>query len=401
MPRVVLVSRNPVLAFGLTGAGCDVTEVAPSRLAQWLDDEGDIGYDALVIDVGDARTAADTVGDLRARGHWIPVVLLAGGAPDALAALPRTTVVATPVTAQRLSDALRTALSGQRPAQPVEELLTDPAPVHGEPLLDPVPDLVTGDEPAWLLADPNGAATSAAPTPRTPRPQPAGPPPVVGRRPEDDLRSTLLTSGSSRRRRQRLADRTSGTPAGPALDGAATSSGAHASSPPGPGAAPMVQALLAALPEVFGVAETAQAVVADAAARVPCDGVALLVPDGDVWRVSAGQGLRPLETRYQLTADAWLTSTVAAHGKGVIVEHTDVARNVLRGAPLASRTHLLAVPIPDADAMLLMARDEEPAFDEQTLATLAQLAREAGPLLVDAVAVRTLARSLADHRDDP
>ena len=63
---------------------------------------------------------------------------------------------------------------------------------------------------------------------------------------------------------------------------------------------------------------------------------ALLLPDGDSWRVAAGEGLRRLEHRYVLAADSWLVHHRQAH-KGAIIDRTDVARERCRAR--RSRAH--------------------------------------------------------------
>jgi hypothetical protein len=127
----------------------------------------------------------------------------------------------------------------------------------------------------------------------------------------------------------------------------------------------------------------------------------LLVPDEGAWRVAAGVGLRPLEHRYELHGDSWLVQQVAQAHKGVIVEESDIARDQLQGAPLASWRHLLAAPIPEIEALLLLARREDPPFDEGDLTVLATLGAEAGALLSAAVDTRSLARAMWEFRDEP
>ena len=87
----------------------------------------------------------------------------------------------------------------------------------------------------------------------------------------------------------------------------------------------------------YTLEETAGVIVDDAVVRSFADAGAILVPDGDVWRVAAGVAIRPLEHRLQLTQESWLVENVASAGKGIIIEDSDVARENLRGSPLASR----------------------------------------------------------------
>jgi hypothetical protein len=59
----------------------------------------------------------------------------------------------------------------------------------------------------------------------------------------------------------------------------------------------------------------------------------------------------------------------------------------------------MAVPVPRVGAILLLARDSQDPFTEQSLSVVASLAEEAVPLLERAVELRTLARMLAKHLD--
>jgi len=168
---------------------------------------------------------------------------------------------------------------------------------------------------------------------------------------------------------------------------------------PDQGPGEVVGLLLESANVLYTLAETAEVIIEDAIDRAQASSGALLVPDGNVWRVAAGVGLRTLEFRYQLTAESWLIEKVGESHRGLLIENSDVARQALHGAPLASRTHLLAVPVPEVTAVLLLSRDEDPPFSESVLSSLAQLAREAGPLLQRAINLRTLSRAMARHLD--
>ena len=171
-------------------------------------------------------------------------------------------------------------------------------------------------------------------------------------------------------------------------------------SPPGAeGTAALVRQLSARVGDLYGVRETAEVVIADAVERTAAGAGALLVPDGRRWRVAAGVHLRPLEHRYELDADSWLVDEIARGYRGAIIADTDVARSPLYGAPLASWRHLLAVPVPLVEGLLLVARDGDPAFTEDDLLMLAQLGQEAAPLFSAALETRALARALSEFRD--
>jgi hypothetical protein len=165
-------------------------------------------------------------------------------------------------------------------------------------------------------------------------------------------------------------------------------------------AAALVRQLAARVNVLYGVRETADVVIADAVERTAAGAGALLVPDGGRWRVAAGVHLRPLEHRYELDADSWLVDEIARGYRGAIIEDTDIARSPLHGAPLASHRHLLAVPVPTVEGLLLVARDDDPPFTEDDLLTLARVGQEAAPLLSAALEIRALARALSEFRDE-
>lgn len=165
-------------------------------------------------------------------------------------------------------------------------------------------------------------------------------------------------------------------------------------------AAALVRQLAARVDDLYGLRETADVVIADAVERTAACAGALLVPDGGRWRVAAGVHLRPLEHRYELDADSWLVHEIARGHRGAIIEDTDVARSPLHGAPLASHRHLLAVPVPTVEGLLLVARDDDPGFTQDDLLMLARVGQEAAPLLSAALETRALARALSEFRDE-
>ena len=164
--------------------------------------------------------------------------------------------------------------------------------------------------------------------------------------------------------------------------------------------ADLVQRLGQLAGELYGVPETAQVVIADAVDRVSAEAGAILCPDEGAWRVSGGVQLRALEHRSILQPDSWLVQEIAERQRGVIIEDTDIAREKLHGTPLASWRHLLAAPVPDVKAVLILARRQDVPFTEADLGVLARIGTEAGPLLKAAMDTRELARVLSDFRDD-
>ena len=129
-------------------------------------------------------------------------------------------------------------------------------------------------------------------------------------------------------------------------------------------------------------------------------GCAVLVPDGPSWRVSGGVGLRPLERRLVLQDEHWLVAEIALGGREVLDEDTDMIRQQLSGAPLAAWRYLLAVPIPDVQGIVVLARGQEGGqFTDRELSLVIGPVREAAPLLGQAIEIRRLARLLGPLRE--
>jgi hypothetical protein len=161
-----------------------------------------------------------------------------------------------------------------------------------------------------------------------------------------------------------------------------------------------VQTLTSRSGELFGVADTAQVLADEVVERAEADAAAVLVPDGTVWRVAGGVGLRPLERRLVLDDGHWVIAEIAVGGRALLVEDTDIVRPRLAGAPLASWRHLLAVPVPGIRAAVVLARGHEAArFSERDLSAVIGPVREAATLLAAAMETRNLARLLLPLTD--
>jgi hypothetical protein len=152
--------------------------------------------------------------------------------------------------------------------------------------------------------------------------------------------------------------------------------------------------------ELYGVSDTAQVLADDVIERADADSAAILVPDGPIWRVSGGVGLRPLERRLVLEDSHWLITEIGSAGRAVLIEDTDIIRQQLAGAPLAAWRHLLAVPVPDVRAIAVLARGQEGGpFTDRDLSAVIAPVREASPLLAQAIETRRLARLLSVLRE--
>ena len=164
----------------------------------------------------------------------------------------------------------------------------------------------------------------------------------------------------------------------------------------------LVKALSTRSSELFGVEDTAQVLADDIVERASADAAAVLVPDGPVWRVSGGVGLRPMERRIVLDAEHWFVADIALAEQAILVEDSDVVRPRLAGAPLAAWRHLMAVPIPEARATVVLARGGDAGvFTDRELTAIVGPIREAAALLTAAVATRDLARAMGPLREEP
>lgn len=232
------------------------------------------------------------------------------------------------------------------------------------------------------------------------------PPPISPGRPDAPARSASEPSppdlgapapgqpglGRGRLRRDRTSDRHPGFTPAPGLR--------PAEAQRAPDVHTWVRGLLDRRSELFGVAETAQVLADEVVERGESDAAAVLVPDGDTWRVSGGVGLRPVERRLVLDTSHWLIFEIAVGGRALLIEDTDIVRPRLAGAPLAAWRHLLAVPVPGLRAAVVLARGQEAArFTERDLAAVVPVVAEASPLLTAALQMRELARVLAPLRD--
>jgi hypothetical protein len=196
-------------------------------------------------------------------------------------------------------------------------------------------------------------------------------------------------------------------PADPSPD-----AGAEEPAPSAPGSAPvgsisplsgadlgsLIAELLSRRAQLISLAEISEIVLSECVARTGSDAGALLCRDGEVWRVAAGSDLRPLEHRLQLDDTHWLVHTLREEQKAVLIEDSDIARERLHGAPLASWEHLAAVPLPELDVFVILANRED-AYAPDTIHTILEVADEARSMMKDAITARELARELVPLAD--
>ena len=161
-----------------------------------------------------------------------------------------------------------------------------------------------------------------------------------------------------------------------------------------------IKRLLASVDTMVDIRDVADTMCGLAADRVAAEAVALALPDGPVWRVTGGVGLRPVEGRMIIGSDHWLVAELLGSRRGAVIEHTDITRAQLRQAPLAAIDYLVIATDADVQAVLLAGRDAGP-FSKDDLAALQALLREAASDLRQAMDVRELARKLTRFADLP
>lgn len=155
----------------------------------------------------------------------------------------------------------------------------------------------------------------------------------------------------------------------------------------------VLRAMARVAADSFTLADIADMTAAAAADSVGGQGCAVLVPDGDTWRVTGSFGLRPTETRLTLAHDHWLVQDLMKNWRGAIIDNTDVARARLVNAPLAAHDQLLVASELATGTVLMVGRQTE-VFTEDDLSAARAVLSEAAAPLAEALAVRRLARDL-------
>jgi hypothetical protein len=415
MTRIVVVSRNPSLAWGLAAPERDLEEVRPHQIDVWLENADQHPADLVVLDLTDAAHSLTILTTLRANAYLSPALLVAGDDPSWEASplhdLPGAEVLPLPVTTNSLQAAVERLIQAALPHAHVEPQDDGPAEeaagASGQAADQPEPE--SSDDPPVTLPVPEqrtGGVGNATPAPPT-APSAPGRPSIALRkshRTSDAVRQALAGANFSAQVAEVAGVTQSST------DSPATAPDAAPDAPtafprsdkPARGmdnANALARALTLRVDELYTVPETAEVIVSDALDRTSADSAVLLLPDGDRWRVAAGIGLGNIERRFELGHDSWVVTNVARASKGVIVAESDVARRHFANAPLSSRKHLLAAPIRLVEGILLVSRDGDPGFTEDALVTLATLADEAGLLIAAALDVRDLARRLHAFTD--
>jgi hypothetical protein len=407
--QIVLVADNRSLSLGLTGQDYDIVDLRPDEVDDWL--KAPEPVDLLVVGVERPAEALDVVAAFRDVSSGIPVLLVASNAPGwsslGQAGDLSVEILSLPVTRVSLVAAVHRVLES--------------ASVTNAPTLTVAPE-TTPVEPRAVEGLPEEAAAAELYTvePLPVEPPPPIPAPVLGHlhhpleadppAPHDAgaVHQRVVAVRSTEGLRERLAQSPVATNHDSAAQVAEWSQLVHPAEQAAPVTATpaevtsprrLVDGLLARLDDLVDTRDAAGALADEAAGLADASSAAVLLPDSGVWKVCGAYGVRPLEWRYIVEADSWLTATVIIGKRGVIVEESDIARQRLGGAPLAHHRHLMAAPIPAAEGLLILARDDA-AFDETQLSAVATACVNAGVVLADALEVRRLARGLSDFRGD-
>jgi hypothetical protein len=383
MISVAVVTKRAGFTLTMHSPGHHFTEVRPS--AGWL--ERPLSEDVLVLDLETAGTAAEAVSALRSAGTEQPIIVVANdtdGWDSLIAEHPDLFLVSLPVTQTSL---VTTVDRAARLAHVVPVTTAAVTPVEVDTVTAAVAPSEAASRPA-ARATPrpdSGDSVAAVPRPQTRArqlpPTPASPSPA----PEAMTTDPVAVPPPARV--------------------AAPVPVPEAAPPPVPVAAPppvpvadepvhLVRRLRPLVGRLSRVPEVAELLRQRCAAVVPCEASAVLVPDGEIWRVAAGHQLRPLEGRVQVDAAHWLVTEVIGQGHGLLIRDTDIARTRLSGAPLAAWPNLMALPITEVNAIVLLARQVK-EFSRSDLTKGKQAIGPAAMQLGEAMDVRDLARALS------
>jgi hypothetical protein len=396
MATILVVSQSSSLSLALATTDHDIVEMRPA-------DAGDYEADLYVVDLEEPLDAVVFLGDLSTDSDPTPTVVVIGDSPEwhSVRSLetPGLAIVERPVSRGTLvatvDDLLLQGTSSTGPAPSDPAVPAQAAPPLGDSKAHPArssapparenptaAEATTTPAPAAEPTPPASAARGLALRRVAREPRPAQPPKqerIRGRRRDATEVAEPTAKPQRSRDRRRAGDAAAAAPA----------------PRPARTLAESVDEIVHAARRLQGLDIVACDVVGRAMAAVDGSAGALLLRDGESWCTAGGLAIRPREWMTQVPADSWLVDTVARQNQAVIVEDTDIARQRLASVPLARFHHLLAVPLPTIQGVLLVARDDE-AFDTGDMQAVVGVAGEAEHDLGQAVLLREVADAL--HR---
>jgi hypothetical protein len=406
---IAVVTKRAGLALTMhtpTHHFVEVRPVAGWQTRTWAED-------VVVLDLETAESTLSAIETLTGSGVEAPVIVVAtdsDGWDELLSLYPDLSLVSLPIMPASMLSAVDRAVRHSHADRSVRDAVPvgpdEAVPAGAAP---PVPE--PGPAPPPAKTSP-AVAPETPPSPRrakpprevaTPPPAPVPPPqaePVPAAASASVSQPAKVKTKGARRAKSReaVAERKAPPPEAPEAPTPEPEPRRHRVGDPRQTLMTMVHGLSRDASRLSRVHEVAEVIRRNCAGSVDCGASAVLVPDGDVWRVAAGQHLRPLEERFQITTEHWLVTEVATAHHGVLIKDTDIARTKLGGAPLVSWPNLLALPVEEVGAIVLLARDGN-GFGRGDLTKVRQALGDAGTQLRDAVDVRDLARRLAKFTD--
>jgi hypothetical protein len=164
--------------------------------------------------------------------------------------------------------------------------------------------------------------------------------------------------------------------------------------PPGIGYLHQLMAMTDGLDRPFHVAEEISAL---AVQFLGCDAVAVLIPDGDVWTIAGGIGVKARDTRHRLTEEHWFVREVLGREAPFVIDGDDPDHIELKDVPLGYWGHLAGIPMVDANSIVVAARSDD-AFTLEQVTEFAEGIEEIVAELADALGARDVARQIHDRR---
>jgi GAF domain-containing protein len=151
-----------------------------------------------------------------------------------------------------------------------------------------------------------------------------------------------------------------------------------------------IRKLLEELPTVADVVEMAEALLAEVGFAFSPQIASVYIREGNIFRIVASRGLSRVEQNLEISEEHQLFSQVLLSSEPILIAPVDLARGLVAGIGGAHTEAMMVGPIhADGECIgaLVLGR---PDFTDSDLDVLANLAREAGPGLAFARALRAL-----------
>jgi hypothetical protein len=154
--------------------------------------------------------------------------------------------------------------------------------------------------------------------------------------------------------------------------------------------------LVAGVGHVASVGATAQALADDIARTGSADAAVLVQSATGDWEVAGGVGLRSFEWGQVVDERHWLVGAGRDRGPALLIADTDLVRNQLVGAPLASRRQLVRTHAHTTRLMAVAGWSTDAMGPERVALVTAAVARHEAAV-ADAIELRYLVQALAQR----